>query len=677
MSLVPPSESDAAAHAQAEQAQLRLAIDLAGVVAWHHDLNSDLINCSDQVHGLLGSPPRPSGWLPEEFLALVHPDDQEAVVLGGQRAVAERVAVDVQARFRRRDGSWLHAQTRRVAQFDGTDRPVALLGVAMDVTGQHLALDELRSAGERIALITQGLGMGTWMVDLRENKHHWDAQMWLLRGRPVQVQAPSVKDMLAMVHAADREPLEALLRRLGAEGGELQYEFRIVLPEGGERWLASRSALVRDEHGQPLRRIGVNWNVTDARQAQADRHARALAQRESEAKSALMARLSHELRTPLNAILGFTRLLLADHQNLSAERRADRLLQIEGAGAHLLSLIDDLLELNRPEASLSAAGLQPVDIAALIAQVVPMVEDLAAARQLRWQIDVPTGCLVMADPLRLRQVVLNLLTNAIKYNRPGGLVQLSAERLGVEVALQVRDTGIGMAAEDLADCFMPFHRLAPALGQASTEGVGIGLAIVKTLTQRMGGTIEVQSELGQGSCFTLRLPAAAGSGPAPSLQVQVALPLESAEPLEPADPAPGAGAVTGPAREARLLYIEDNPVNMMIVAELVQRRGGIRFEGACSGAEGLALAQTLQPDLVLLDMHLPDAHGREVLARLRAESGTAAIPCIALSANALPADIEAALAEGFADYWTKPLDFKAFLAALDVLFGPAPAGSGG
>jgi CheY-like chemotaxis protein len=300
----------------------------------------------------------------------------------------------------------------------------------------------------------------------------------------------------------------------------------------------------------------------------------------------------------------------------------------------------------------------------LLAETLPMVEAQAAARGLAWQVEVP-ALAVLADPVRLKQVLLNLLTNAIKYNRDAGQIQIRAALIGDRVLLRVRDSGIGMSPDRIVDAFEPFQRLRPHA--PGVEGVGIGLAIVKTLMQRMGGSVGARSEPGVGSEFELVLQAA--ELPAPAAERLAEL-VRSDEPEQ-------ASLLPPPERcstdQPRVLYIEDNPVNMMIVAELVARRGGLSFVGAHDGRTGVEAARRERPDLILLDMHLPDGHGHQVMARLRADPLTRAIPCVALSANALPADIEAALQLGFSDYWTKPLDFKAFLQALDALFGPPEA----
>ena len=280
---------------------------------------------------------------------------------------------------------------------------------------------------------------------------------------------------------------------------------------------------------------------------------------------------------------------------------------------------------------------------------------------------------VLADPVRLRQVLLNLLSNAIKYNKSGGRVTISAEHSDGWWLLRVQDTGRGLREDQLQHLFEPFNRLGAE--RDGIAGTGIGLAIVQAAVQHMGGTVQVRSTPGTGSVFELALQQAATPQAAPAVADAITLPLPVQPKLPPtllATPPPTVPPNTSGERH-RLLYIEDNEVNMMIVRELVRQRPDLDFDGAVDGASGLALARSLQPALILLDMQLPDMDGHAVLQALRADPGTAGIRCVALSANAMPEDIRIALAEGFDDYWTKPLDLAAFLRALARQFGPAPA----
>ena len=454
---------------------------------------------------------------------------------------------------------------------------------------------------------------------------------------------------MALVHPDDREATWRELMQATREGRPSNLEFRVCWPDGQCRLIASRSVAVRDEHGQPTRRIGVNWDITDSRAAQHAREEKLMAQRESQAKSQFLSRMSHELRTPLNAVLGFAQLLLGDGGKASADTRRRHLEQIHRAGRHLLALIDDVLDLSSLEGGEMRVNAQPVPLAALVAETLPLVARQARQRKLQLYSGALAG-VALADPTRLRQVLLNLLTNAVKYNREGGRVLVEAEPAGDGVLLRVSDTGRGMSEAQLQQAFEPFNRLG--LEHEGIEGTGIGLAIVKAMVERMGGTVQARSTPERGSAFEVRLRAGtAADGTAPA-----------AAPALPQD-APQS------QRAARLLYIEDNPVNLLIVQEALAQRSDLQLDTAVDGLSGVQLARSGRPDLILVDMQLPDIDGHEVLRRLRADDDTAGIPCISLSANAMPDDIQRALRAGFADYWTKPLDLGVFMRSLDAIFG--------
>ena len=397
-------------------------------------------------------------------------------------------------------------------------------------------------------------------------------------------------------------------------------------------------------------------DVTRARRAVEARAEVAAAERELRAKSRFMSRMSHELRTPLNAVLGFAQLMMADAHE-SALRR-ERLGHITAAGQHLLALVDDILELSRLEGGELAIRLEPVPLASVLAQVLPLVAPQAQARAISLTAEA-TQAVVMADATRLRQVLLNLLTNAIKYNRPLGTVQVRVEEDGASkgghLRVQVIDSGHGMSSAQLRQLFQPFNRLGAE--RSGVEGTGIGLTIVKGLVERMGGTITAHSVLGEGSTFTVSLP----KGVAPHAPSQA----DGAEVAAPTHRVADGAYASAAAQPARVLYIEDNPVIAMIVSELLKPRADIALWRAEDGEQGIALARSVLPDLVLLDMQLPDMNGLEVLAQLRADERTASMPCVALSANALPADVDQALASGFAAYMAKPFDFDAFIDMID------------
>lgn len=365
----------------------------------------------------------------------------------------------------------------------------------------------------------------------------------------------------------------------------------------------------------------------------------------SEAKTQFLSRTSHELRTPLNAILGFAQLLRMDTHD---PRQSAQIEHILSAGRHLLTLIDEVLDIARIESGELTLQRTAQALLPLVTEARDLIAPLSAQQQV--QIDLApelAGLAAAADRQRLRQVLLNLLSNAVKYNRPGGSVQVTAHRDGDVVYLSVQDTGIGIAAAKLARLFTPFDRLDAE--QGAVTGTGLGLAVSRQLMRCMEGDITVASTPGVGSRFTLRLAAAV----LPKAQAHAASPAQANQATESA------------THQRCVLVIEDNPSNLALVQAVVARRAGWRLVAAPDGSEGLRRSRECQPDLILLDLHLPGDSGEQVLAQLRAAPGTAATPIVIISAEAMPATIERLLAQGASDYLAKPLSVPRLLALLD------------
>jgi signal transduction histidine kinase len=368
--------------------------------------------------------------------------------------------------------------------------------------------------------------------------------------------------------------------------------------------------------------------------------ARIAAEAANQSKSAFLARMSHDLRTPLNAILGFSQLLALDPA-LPQDGGARRQLElIHDAGKHLLSLIDEVLDVARIESGELRLSLETVDACRLVQESLQLVGPLAAKHQVTLEHRPAQGsCLVRADHTRLRQVLVNLLTNGIKYNHSGGHLQVALSNPPDGVRLDVTDSGRGMTPEQLAGLYQPFNRLG---AEAScVEGTGLGLVISKQLIDAMEGRLDVRSAPGAGSTFTITLPAAETSA------VREHQPL--APPRPPALP-PGLSA------PRRVLYVEDNPINQILMREMLRLQPGVALEMDADGPAALARAATWLPQLVLLDLDLPGMSGYEVLRRLRADPVTAGIPCVAVSAFAHGPEIQHALDQGCVAYLTKPFE---------------------
>jgi signal transduction histidine kinase/ActR/RegA family two-component response regulator len=367
----------------------------------------------------------------------------------------------------------------------------------------------------------------------------------------------------------------------------------------------------------------------------------------NQAKSEYLSRMSHELRTPLNAILGFAQLL--ELEDLREQQR-ESLHYILSAARHLLGLINEVLDIAAIEAGRLPLSLEPVPVADVVAEAVSLIRPLADQHGVLLASQSPScDAHVRGDRQRLKQILLNLVSNAVKYNREGGSVRLDCEELaGGRMRVKVSDTGPGIPAESIERLFVPFERLEN--GQEAAEGTGLGLPLSKGLAEAMGGTLELTTAVGQGTTFWVELPLTEG-------------PVQRADRQEREGSSPAEARVKGP--EMTVLYIEDNLSNMQLVERILGRRPSVRLITAMRPQLGLDLAGEHHPDLVLLDLHLPDMPGQEVLRRLRANPATAQIPVVVLSADARPSLIRELREQGARAFLTKPLDVKQLLDLLD------------
>ena len=378
--------------------------------------------------------------------------------------------------------------------------------------------------------------------------------------------------------------------------------------------------------------------------------AKLAAEKANRAKSDFLSSMSHELRSPLNAILGFAQLLESDSPPLSPSQR-ESITQILKAGWHLLKLINEILDLATIESGKLTISLEPVSLAEVTLECRDMIQPQAQQRGIRVifpQFDTPY--FVHADRTRLKQVLINLLSNAIKYNKEQGtvVVDCRASSLGF-IRICVKDDGEGLAPDKLSQLFQPFTRLGQ---EARTEeGTGIGLVIAKQLVKLMGGFIGAESTLGMGSVFWFEL-------------LKDDAPLQASGGNEPV--AIDQPQVSEGAQLHKVLYIEDNPANLKLVEKLIMRRPDLRLLSAMNGRLGIELARVSQPELILMDINLPDISGYEALNILRENPATAHIPVVAVSANAMLHDIKKGLAAGFLRYLTKPIIVNEFMDILDA-----------
>ena len=465
-------------------------------------------------------------------------------------------------------------------------------------------------------------------------------------------------DALLAMNARDyTHPEDALadrdaIRRLVA--GEIttdRRQKRYVTRGGRIVWVQSTLSLLRDERGAPQRIVSAAEDITEnLRLADADR-ARRAAEASNRAKSEFLSRMSHELRTPLNAMLGFAQLLDLDRRHPLNDTQRPWVGQIQQAGWHLLEMINDVLDLSRIESGNLRLAVEPLDVGDLMAATLPLLQREALSRGVEISEALsPDAQRVLGDSTRVKQILTNLLSNAVKYNVEGGLVHVASERVGEMVEITVTDTGHGMTPTQMGELFQPFNRLGREL--SGTEGTGIGLVISQRLAELMGGGLRARSVTGEGSSFILSLP----FGDDPDT---VRSPLDELPASEPA------------YHRRHVHYVEDNETNVEVMRGILAQRPQVQLDVSLTGLDGLAAIRARRPDVILLDMHLPDISGMELLRHLQNDPQTADIPVVIVSADALESQIVEAVALGAYRYLTKPVNVGQLLAVLDGLLSEA------
>jgi len=445
-----------------------------------------------------------------------------------------------------------------------------------------------------------------------------------------------------------------------SRGIEDVYELTYICKDGSRFPAIVSITALRDPHDSIIGYLLIGTHNSVRTRVELELNsARAVAEQANLAKSEFLSSMSHELRTPLSAILGFAQLI---ESGLPAPTTSQKrsLEQILKAGWYLLDLINEILDLALIESGKLSLSLEPIALSEVMRESQAMIEP--QAQKLGISVSFPqfdTPYLIKADRTRVKQVLINLLSNAVKYNKEGGtvLVDCTASERG-RVRIRVKDTGEGLTADELAQLFQPFNRLGQE-GSAE-KGTGMGLVVCKRLVELMGGTIDVASTVGVGSVFSIELNLTAERQPTSAAQSTT-----------------DAGArVLADEHLRTLLYVEDNPANMMLVEDLIARRPDVRLLSARDGNRGVEIARASQPDVILMDINLPGISGVEALKILALDPATAHIPVIALSANAAPRDVAKGLEAGFFRYLTKPIKVPEFLETLDVALKVAPTESG-
>ncbi|MGH3442323.1 MAG: ATP-binding protein [Nitriliruptorales bacterium] len=532
---------------------------------------------------------------------------------------------------------------RAVVVRDESGRPAYSQGVAADVTRAKHAEAALAEQRATLDAIVEASPVVMVAVALDGDNRFVSPAVRTVAGRdPAELEG---EPALRFFHPDDVPGAAAgfadmLAGRTDDYRGLLRYQHT----DGGWLTVDCHGVVVRDDAGAPTGFGYAMSDVTETVQLTRELHAaKEAAEAANRAKSEFLSRMSHELRTPLNAVLGFAQML--EMGELTGEQR-DSVGHILGAGEHLLALIDEVLEIARIEAGALTVSLEPVPVASLVAEVTDLLAPQATRRAVTLDTEHASAPdrVALADPQRLKQVLLNLVANAIKYNRAGGTVTVSSTPAAQgRLRLVVTDTGRGIAPELQERVFSPFDRLDA--DRSTVPGTGLGLAVSRRLVEAMGGTIGVDSAPGQGSTFWVELAAA------------------DAAPHLDADPPPPR-RLPGHGLSGRVLYIEDKPVQPAPARDAPRPLPLHPAHDGDAGPTRRPARPGRPPDLVLLDLDLPDLRGEEVLTLLRHDARTRDVPVVILSADATPRQIERLRAAGVHDYLTKPIDVAHLLAAI-------------
>ena len=452
----------------------------------------------------------------------------------------------------------------------------------------------------------------------------------------------------------DRPAGQALLHTLRTGSlPRLELEQRFMRPDGSVALCLLAVALLPDGRSPQPHLLATLQDISERQQLERARVAAEASDRANRAKTEFLSRMSHELRTPLNAVLGFAQLLRMNGRDPLTPGQGEQVQHIERAGQHLLAMINDVLDLSRIEEGALALHLAALPVAGAVQEALVLLQTAAADAEVVMEVHGGLPLRVRADAQRLRQVLVNLLSNAVKYNRRGGRVMVgwSVEAADGRCRIDVSDTGIGLDEAQRAHLFEPFNRLGAE--RSKVEGAGIGLVITRRLLQLMQGELQVRSTPGRGSCFSVLLPTAAPAAAAPAA-------------------GPDGAQAPAPVTDAVVLYVEDNRLNQELLRQVLRLRPALKLLCAPTGERALELARQYAPQLLLIDWHLGDMDGAQVLRRLREEAGMAGCPAVVLSADATRERQEAAVRAGFDAYLTKPFGVADLLSCLDRLVGPPP-----
>jgi len=660
------------------EAQLKTAQRIARLGSWEFDVQTGAITWSEEVFEIFGRPIQQSPPTYKELIAMIHPEDRQHHQSLVQQVLNEGQPYLSELRLYHPDGSLRYIQVRGEASSQADGQVTKLFGTILDITERKQSEEQLRHLSERLTLALQSGGFGSWEYDFERSQQIWDDRMYELYGIDPATFTGTMDEWLSYLHPDDLEPIRSIFQQVVLHGSEYSAEFRVIHPNGSIRYLKAFGLLQRNQKYEPVRIIGINYDVTDLKLTEEqlrevnDRLTLTNAElyRATRLKDEFLANMSHELRTPLNAILGMTESLQDELLGTLSDRQKNAIKTIERSGQHLLELINDILDLAKVESGQLELQLAPVEIDHLCTSSLNFVRQQAISKNIQLTAEIPFGLpAVIVDELRIRQVLINLLSNAVKFTPNGGQVRLIAQQEQSQqqrfLCFQVMDTGIGIAEENIEKLFKPFTQIDSHLNRKHM-GTGLGLSLVRRLVELHQGTVDVSSQFGQGSCFSVCLPYP-GEPTADNLdflqhKLTGKLETQSGQSLYGKE-----GLITNVLVEPNvndvILLVEDNEASATTVSNYLEAKG-YQLLWAKNGVEAIALATTQYPNLILMDIQMPEMDGLTAIAGIRQHPDLAQTPIIAVTALAMAGDREKCLATGANDYITKPIKLKQLISII-------------